>query len=148
MTNLEILLIIVFVVIPALVSWVGLFLYVVDKVFNDIERDRQIINDYTFDCYGHPYKIDELNDYSFYDEYGRATDKDEREEYLKLNSDYRDAKFKYVEDKMNDYLNSNEATLEFQYVFGSVDSHENKKARWEARLNDLRKLYEKDFNNL
>lgn len=134
--------------VPALIFWICTISYVANKIFDAMERDEQLMSDYTFDCYGNPYKIDEINDYSFYDEYGRATDKKERDEYLKRESDYRDAKFKYVEDKLNDYLNTNEATLEFQYIFGSVDSHKNKKDRWEQRLNDLRKFYGKHFDDL
>lgn len=72
-----------------------------------------------------------------------------RDEYLKRNSDYRDAKFKYVEDKLNDYLNTDEATVGFQKIFSIINvSHDFRKKVWLAHLDEKRIEFEKDFDNL
>lgn len=157
MTGLETLIVFVLGFLPALIFWILLIAYVTNKIYDAIERDKQLMDEYTFDCYGYAHKKDEINDCSCKDELNEFSFsitgcKDEivnkRDEYLKRDSDYRDAKFKYAEDKLSDYLNTDGAVERFQFIFGSINSFERKKELWKRHLEDLRAIYERDFDNL
>lgn len=149
MTNLETLIVFVLGIIPALTFWILLISYVANKIFGSIERDKQYVDELT----GYDKIVDQIKngvcEENLEDVINTLGEKkEERDEYLKRNSDYRDAKFKYVEDKLSDYLNTDEAVLRFGRIFATTNTHERQKELWKFHLDAKRKKFEKDFDNL
>lgn len=147
MTDLETIIVFVFMFLPAVIFWILLIAYVTNKVFDAIERDKSELSGYDKIVEQIKQGVCEESLVDVINTLGEK--KEERDEYLKHNSDYRDAKFKYVEDKLSDYLNTDEATNVFKDIFKeSGIEHEWKKNIWTAHLNEKRSEYEDDFDNL
>lgn len=149
MTNLETLIIFVLGIIPALTFWILLISYVANKIFESIERDKQYVDELT----GYDKIVDQIKngvcEESLVDVINTLGEKkEERDEYLKRNSDYEIAKYKYAEDKLNEYLNTDEAVQNFGRVFSKSSSYEAKKDEWKHHLENKRKEFGTDFDNL
>lgn len=150
MTNLETFIAFTLIFVPALIFWILIIAYVVNKIFESIERDKQACDELS----GYD-KIVEQNKQAVCEESladvinALGEKKEERNEYLKHNSDYRDAKFKYVEDKLNNYLNTDEATNAFVGIFRTeFETYEWKHDTWKCHLDVKRDEFGTDFDNL
>lgn len=146
MTNLETLIGFTLIFVPALIFWILTISYVSNKIFGAIERDKEKLT-------GYDKIVDQIKrgvcEESLADVINTLGEKkNERDGYLKRESDYRDAKFKYVEDKLNEYLNTDEASKAFMDIFKEEISHEWKKNLWLTHLEEKRSEFGSDFDNL
>lgn len=150
MNDLETLLIFLLVVLPALFFWICTISYVANKLYDEYERKQQYEDELT----GYDKIVDQIKrgvcEESLTDAIMTlGEEKEEYDSYLKRVSDYRDTKYKYVEDKLNDYLNTDEGVKAFKGIFGTqFETYEWKRDTWKLHLEVKREEFGSDFDNL